>query len=67
MDATQYWPFAREYAIGNVAVSALKFWMEDLEPHTLSVTIERFLHAIFAANPHNNYADHLMKYYTVTS
>ena len=36
MDATHYWPFAREYSIWNAAVAALQFWMEDLKPHTLS-------------------------------
>ena len=40
MDATQYWPFAREYSIWNTTVTALQFWMEDLKPHTLSDAIK---------------------------
>ena len=40
MDATPYWPFAREYSIWNTAVAALQFWMADLEPQTLSNVID---------------------------
>ena len=40
VDATHYWPFAREYFIWNVAVTALQFWMTDLNPQTLSNAIE---------------------------
>ena len=40
MNATDYWPFAREYATWNTTVTALQFWTADLEPHTLSNTIE---------------------------
>ena len=34
MDATHHWPFAREYSIWNATVTALQFWMADLEPQT---------------------------------
>ena len=47
MDATQYWLFTRECAIWNVVVSA--FLMEDLEPNTLSATIERIYMAFFCS------------------
>ena len=41
MDATDYWPFAREYPIWNTAVTALHFWTADLDPPMLSKSIER--------------------------
>ena len=47
MDATHYWPFAREYPVWNAAVTALQFWMADLEPHILSNAIERVYTAFF--------------------
>ena len=40
MDATDYWPFAREYSILNAAVAALQFWLADLDPPMLSNAIE---------------------------
>ena len=40
MDATHYWPFAREYSIWNAAVTALQFWMADHGPPGLSNAIE---------------------------
>ena len=40
MDATHYWPFAREYSIWNATVASLQFWTADLEPHILSDAIE---------------------------
>ena len=49
MDATQYCPFAREYTIWNITVSALQFWMEDLEPNILSIVIERVYMAFFCS------------------
>ena len=30
MDTIDYWPFAQEYSIWNAAVTALQFWMVDL-------------------------------------
>ena len=50
MDATHYWPFAREYSIWNAAVTALQFWMADLEPYTLSNAIEQVYTAFFCSN-----------------
>ena len=50
MDATQYWPFAREYSIWNAAVATLQFWMADLEPQTLSNAIEWVYTAFFSSN-----------------
>ena len=46
MDTTDYWPFVREYPIWNAAVATLQFWMADLNPPTLSNTIE-WVHTIF--------------------
>ena len=44
MDATHYWPFAREYSLGNVEVAALQFWVADLVPQTFSIAIKWVLH-----------------------
>ena len=35
MDATDYWPMAREYSIFNATISSLQFWTADLDPVTL--------------------------------
>ena len=40
MDSTDYWPFAHEFFIWNTTVTALQFWTADLDPQTLSNTIE---------------------------
>ena len=50
MDATHYWPFAKEYSIWNAAAAALQFWMADLEPQTLSNTTEWIYTAFFYSN-----------------
>ena len=50
MDATHYWPFAREYPIWNAAVAAVQFWMADLEPQTFSNAIEWVYTASFCSN-----------------
>ena len=47
MDATDYWPFAREW---NTAVAALQFWMADLNPQTLNNAIEQIYTAFFCSN-----------------
>ena len=47
MDATQYLAFACEYSIWNAAVTALQFWIADLEPHNLSNAIDRVYAAFF--------------------
>ena len=41
INATDYWPLAREYLIWNATVAALQFWTTDLEVHVLSSTIEQ--------------------------
>ena len=46
MDATDYWPFTREYSIWNAAVTALQFWITDVNPQMLSNTIE-WVYTIF--------------------
>ena len=50
MDATDYWPFAREYSIWNVAVAALQFWMANLNPPILSNAIEWVYSAFFCSD-----------------
>ena len=50
MDATHYWPFAREYSIWNATVTALQFWMADLDPQTLSNAIEQVHTTFFCSN-----------------
>ena len=50
MDATHYWPFAREYSTWNTTVAALQFWTADLEPHILSDAIEWVYTAFFWSN-----------------
>ena len=47
MDATDYWPMAREYLVWNAAIAALQFWTADLNAHTLSSTIEEVYSAFF--------------------
>ena len=47
MNATDYWPMAREYSVWNTTVAALQFWTADLEAHTLSSTIEQVYNGFF--------------------
>ena len=41
MNATDYWPFVREYSIWKTTVATLQFWTADLEPYILSSAIEQ--------------------------
>ena len=47
MNATDYWPMAREYSVWNTAVAALQFWIANLKVHVLSSTIEQVYNAFF--------------------
>ena len=47
MNATDYWPFACKFSIWNASVAALQLWTEELDPQTLSTTIERVYIAFF--------------------
>ena len=47
MNATDYWPLAREYWIWNATVVALQFWTDDLEVHVLSSTIKQVYNTFF--------------------
>ena len=47
MNATDYWPLAREYSIWNTVVGALQLWTADLEAHVLSSAIEQVYNAFF--------------------
>ena len=40
MDATEYWPMAREYSIWNANITSLQFWTEDLDPVILGRATE---------------------------
>ena len=50
MDATDYWPFAREYSKWNAELAALQFWMVDITPQMLSTAIEWVYTAFFCSN-----------------
>ena len=47
MNATDYWPMAREYSVWNATVAALQLWTADPETHVLSSTIEQVYNAFF--------------------
>ena len=47
MNATDYWPMAREYSVWNAAVAALQFWTADLKTHILTSTIDKVFNAFF--------------------
>ena len=49
MNATDYWPMAREYSVWNTAVAALQFWTADLNAHTLSCATEQVYSAFFCS------------------
>ena len=66
MDATHYWPFAREYSIWNAADVALQFWMADLEPQNLSNAI-KWVYTAFFCSMSSQQLRHQKKYYSVTS
>ena len=40
MDATDYWPMARECSIWNTAIASFQFWTADLDPVTLGRATE---------------------------
>ena len=47
MDATDYWPMAREYSIWNAAIASLQFWTADLDPVTIGRATERVYTTFF--------------------
>ena len=47
MDATDYWPMAKEYLVWNVTIAALQFWTADLDAHTLINAIKEVYSAFF--------------------
>ena len=47
MNATDYWPLAREFLIYNTAVAALQFQMDDHEACVLSSAIEQLYNVYF--------------------
>ena len=47
MDATDYWPMAREYSIWNATIASLQFWTEDLDPVTLGRATEHVYTTFF--------------------
>ena len=66
MNATDYWPMAREYLAWNTAIAALQFWTADLKAHTLSSDIEEVYSVFFTQHQHIHYVNNLTKYYLVT-
>ena len=50
MDTTDYWPFAQEYSIWNAAVTALQFWMDNLDSQMLSNATERVYTVFFCSD-----------------
>ena len=50
MDATDYWPIAREYSVWDTAIAALQFWTADLNAHTLSNALEE-VYSVFFYTP----------------
>ena len=53
MDATDYWPMAREYSIWNATIASLQFWTEDLDPVTLGRATEH-VYTTFFYSPSNH-------------
>ena len=47
MDATDYWPMAREYSIWNTAIASLQFWTADLDPVNLGRATEHVYTTFF--------------------
>ena len=47
MDATDYWPMAREYSIWNATIALLQFWTADLDPFTLGRATEHVYTTFF--------------------
>ena len=47
IDATDYWPMAREYSVWNAVIAALQFWTADLDAHTLSSAREEVSSVFF--------------------
>ena len=67
MDASDYWPFARECSIWNAAVAALQFWTADLNPQGSAMLLNRFTQPFSAAILPSTYETYQRKYYLVTS
>ena len=47
MDATDYWPMAREYSIWNAIITSLQFWTAYLDPVTPGRATERVYTTFF--------------------
>ena len=47
MGASQYWHFACKYSIWHATVTALQFWMADLNQHVLRNAIDQVCKALF--------------------
>ena len=50
MDATDYWPMAREYSIWNATITSLQFWTADQYPVTLGRATE-WVYTTFVYSP----------------
>ena len=56
-DTTDCWSFAREYSIWNVAVAALQFWTDNLNPPMLSKATERVYTTFFCSDSSQHLQD----------
>ena len=56
MNASEYLLIAHEFSIWNASVAVLKFWTEELDPQTISTTINRVYTAFFNSDS----AQHLL-------
>ena len=65
MNATDYWPKAREYSVWNAAIAALQFWTADLKAHVLSSAIEEVYTAFFYATSADTLHQQSDEYYLV--
>ena len=64
MDASDYWPMAREYSIWNATIASLQFWTADLDPVTLGRATEHVYTTFFySPSSHTLHVSNLMKYY----
>ena len=52
MDATDYWPMAREYFIWNATIASLQFWKTDLDMLMLGNALEVYSAFFYATSTH---------------
>ena len=69
MDATDYWPMAREYSIWNATIASLQFWTADLDPVTLGRATEQvyttFFYSSLSHTPHQQSEEILFGHFMI--